>query len=135
MDKVSKVVIEQRVRNRIIEYFKLASSEENLLQYQNNVPIAQVPSELIEEWSTYFDIEMYNAGGYLSPTYNDEELQAILAFESMHNYACENMPDLTYDINEVFKMTWWPKFKEQAKKTLVIFMKRGKLSEDVEEEL
>ena len=51
----------------------------------------------------------------------------------MIDFACENMPDDTYDINKVFKMSWWPAFKAQAEITSSVFMKRGKLSDDVEE--
>ena len=133
MEKESDIVISQRIRNHLIEHLEHACSEEKLLEYQENVPIARVPIELIEQWSDSFDMDGYVKGWYSPPTYTEEELQAALAFEAIINYACKNLPNITYDINEIFKMPWWPLFKKQAKITLSVFMKRGKLSNDTEE--
>ena len=133
MEKDSDIVISQRIRNHLIAHLELACSEEMLLEYQKNVPIAQVPIELIEKWADSFDMDCYVKGWYTSPTYTEEELQSALAFEAMINHACKNMPEITYDINEIFKMSWWPLFKKQAKVTLSVFMKRGRLSDEVEE--
>ena len=106
MDKDSDIVISQRIRNHLIAHLELACSEETLLEYQNNAPIAQVPIELIEQWADLFDMDGYIKGWYTSPTYTEEELQSALAFEAMINFACNNMPEITYDINEIFKMSW-----------------------------
>jgi hypothetical protein len=43
-------LVEQRVRNRIIEYLELASSFEAQREYERNVPIAHVPYEVINQW-------------------------------------------------------------------------------------
>ncbi len=132
MKKISDIVILQRLRNNIIEYLEKCT-EEKLLAYQHNVPIANVPAELIEQWASDFDIDGYVQGWYTHSTFTNEELQSALAFETMINYASENIPDNIYDINEVFKMPLWPVFKAQAKTTLTVFMKRGRLSDDIEE--
>lgn len=132
MSKISNIVILQRLRNNIISYLDKCT-EEKQLEYQKNVPIADVPSELMEQWSDEFDIDGYIQGWYTRPTYTDEELQSALVFEAIICFACENMPDEKGDINEVFKILWWPVLKEQAKTTLDVFMKRGRLSDDLEE--
>ena len=133
MNKESDIISAQKTRNRLIEHLEYACSEEKLLEYQNSVPIAQVPIELIEQWADEFDMDGYVQGWYDNSAYTKEELQAALAFEAMINYACDNMPDDTCDIKEIFKMPWWSIFKKQAATTLSVFMKRGKLPNDTEE--
>ena len=39
---VPEMVLNQRVRNWIMEYFELASSRDNLLEYQREVPYVSV---------------------------------------------------------------------------------------------
>jgi hypothetical protein len=46
----SERLIEQRVRNRIIEYLELAASFEEQRRYEQDVPIAYVPYEVINQW-------------------------------------------------------------------------------------
>ena len=56
-EKVPDIVIDQRARNGLIQYFELASSEELLLKYQRDAPIAQVLVELVEQFEDWFKIE------------------------------------------------------------------------------
>ena len=133
MEENSDIIEIQRTRDNLIEYLEYARSEEKLLEYQRNVPIAQVTVELIEMWVDSFDMDGYLKGWYSYPTYTSDELQSALAFNSMIDYANEHLPSKTDDINNVFKMAWWPIFKEQANKTLLVFMKRGRLLNETEE--
>lgn len=43
-------LVEQRVRNRIIEYLELAASFKEQLAYERNAPIANVAHEVINQW-------------------------------------------------------------------------------------
>jgi hypothetical protein len=52
-DEPSRRVVEQRVRNRIIEYLEPASSFEAQQQYERDVAIAHVPYELINQWEDW----------------------------------------------------------------------------------
>ena len=46
----SERVVEQRVRNRVIEYLELTSSLAAQADYEKSVPIAYVPYEVINQW-------------------------------------------------------------------------------------
>jgi hypothetical protein len=52
-DKPSRRVVEQRVRNRIIEYLELASSFETQQGYERDVPIAHISYEVISQWEDW----------------------------------------------------------------------------------
>ena len=75
---VPDIVIAQRIRNYLIQYFELASSEHELLEYQRNVPIAQVLVELVEQLEDSFVFEHVKDGWYKEPTYTQEEINAVL---------------------------------------------------------
>lgn len=65
-DKPSRRVIEQRVRNRIIEYVELASSFEAQQEYERDVPIAHIPYEVINQWEDEWNRLRDAAGSALS---------------------------------------------------------------------
>lgn len=48
--EASDRLIEQRVRNRIAEYLELAASFEDQRRDEQDVPIAYVPYEVINQW-------------------------------------------------------------------------------------
>jgi len=50
VDGPSERVVEQRVRNRVIEYLELTSSLAAQADYEKSVPIAYVPYEVINQW-------------------------------------------------------------------------------------
>jgi hypothetical protein len=49
-DDASDRLFEQRIRNRIIEYLELAASFEAQREYEQGVPIAHIPYEVISQW-------------------------------------------------------------------------------------
>ena len=46
----SPQLLRQRIRNNIIEYLELAASVDEKRAYERNVPITQVPDEVINQW-------------------------------------------------------------------------------------
>ena len=52
-DKPSPRVVEQRVRNRVIEYLELAASFQEQQEYERNAPIAHIPYEVINQWEDW----------------------------------------------------------------------------------
>ena len=53
-DQPSARLVEQRIRNRIIESLELAASFEVQQQYERDVPIAYVPGEVLNQWGGQF---------------------------------------------------------------------------------
>jgi len=128
-EKIPDIVIEQRVRNGLIQYFELASSEELLLKYQRDAPIAQVLVELVEQFEDWFQVEHIKDGWYKEPTYTQEEIDAILRFREIWEMLL-NLPDYVDSIGNFLSSNYWPPFQKEAQKTLNILMLRGYLSDE-----
>ena len=127
---VSNEIILRRIRNRIIETLELASSFEEQIEYEKKVPIANVPTEVInqwEDWVTYpKEIEVY----YPDPVFTANERQVIKEFHKVWESVSEKTPDPLPQLTELFESPYWNKLKEAAQIGLEVFMVRGKLPED-----
>ena len=128
-ENIPDIVIEQRVRNGLIQYFELASSEELLLKYQREAPIAQVLVELVEQFEDWFQVEHIKDGWYKVPTYTQEEIDAILRFREIWEMLL-NLPDYVDSIGNFLSSNYWPPFQKEAQKALNILMKRGYFSDE-----
>jgi len=129
---ISNIILEQRVRNNIIEYFELYSNEKKLIKFQNDVPIAVVPNELISSWHDDFWLSAYDKGSYSFPVFSEEERKTLLVYNNLIDEIYGEIPNDICDINDVFKLPFWSKLKREAEIALSIFMKRGLFSDDIE---
>ena len=128
-EKIPDIVIAQRIRNGLIQYFELASSENELLKYQREAPIAQVLVELVEQFEDWFQVEHIKDGWYKEPTYTQKEIDAILRFHEIWEMLID-LPDYVDTIGNFLSTNYWPPFQRQAQETLNILMKRGYLSDE-----
>ena len=129
----SKRVADQRVRNRIIEYFELAASYDAQLAYEKNVPIAHVPYEVInqwEDWAPAGPMKVVNDPGVFSAV----ELQEMKDFQLVWESTAAAVPDDYPSLSEVQASPSWDHLRQQAKRALRVFEIRGKLPEDREAE-
>ena len=84
-DKVSNLVVMQRIRNRVIEYLELAATPEDLKKYQTKAPVS-VLNELIQQWNDW--VELDNSTVYKSfhiPPYTSQEQLAIFEYNYILN--------------------------------------------------
>ena len=133
-DMVSKQLIFQRVRNRIIEYLEVASSFDEQRKYQKAVPFVSVPSEMINQ----FEDSVPNKGvldDFELPVYSTVEQAALRQFYKTWGDVAQNTPNPLPPLEETLKLTKWKELREAAEETLVVFLDRGKLSEDKEIEI
>ena len=75
-------VIEQRIRNRIIEYLDLAASYEAQAAYQTSVPFVTVPYEVINQWDDWVPADPGDLArnvGVFSP----DEVRAMCEFQAV----------------------------------------------------
>jgi hypothetical protein len=80
-DEPSRRVVEQRVRNRVIEYLELASSFEEQQEYERNVPIAHIPYEVINQWEDWVYPDPREDPD-LSDVYDGTEVEAMGQFHA-----------------------------------------------------
>lgn len=131
---VSKQVIFQRVRNRIIEYLEVASSFDEQRKYQKAVPFESVPSEMIN----LFEDSVPNKGvldDFELPVYSTAEQAALRQFYKTWEDVAQNTPNPLPPLEETLKLTKWKELREAAEEALIIFSTRGKLPEDKEIEI
>ena len=123
-------VVEQRVRNRIIEYFELTSSVALQSAYEKAAPIAHVPYEVINQWE---DQLPNGPDAIVEPSvYTQEELDALARFHAVWNATAEAVPNNYPTLSEVQRLPAWERLRAEAESALTVFAHRGKLSEDHE---
>jgi hypothetical protein len=130
VEQPSDRVVEQRVRNRLIEYFELASSFSEQREYEAADPIVHVPYEVIEQWADWGPhLDLYLE---TSEVYTAEEVKALKRFQLVWDKASEAVPDDYPSLQQVQAMPAWEELRREAESALGIFAGRGKLPEDHE---
>jgi hypothetical protein len=126
-DSPSARVIEQRVRNRVIEYLELAASFEEQVKYEERASIAYVPAEVINQWEDW----VWDVHKPLS-VYSEAEARAMVMYEAALDRANRATGDGWPSVREVQRLPEWQAMREAAEQALAVFMQRGFLPEDRE---
>jgi hypothetical protein len=124
-------LIEQRVRNRIIEYLELAASFEDQRRYEQDVPVAHVPYEVINQWGD----QVWTAPSenpHNSDIYDTAEVDALCRYQEVLEAVTSAVPDDHPTLSDVQAMTEWKLLRDAAERTLGVLMRRGKFPEDRE---
>ncbi|GAB3080111.1 hypothetical protein [Pedococcus soli] len=132
-DPPSRRVVEQRVRNRVIEYLELASSFEKQREYERNAPIAHIPYEVINQWEDWVYKDPREDGN-LSDVYDKPESEAMGHFHAAWEAAASAVPNNYPPLFEVQSLPEWGRLCDAAASALSVFMRRGKMPEDHEVE-
>lgn len=129
-DEPSSQLIEQRVRNRLIDYFSWASSFSEQLDYQATVPTVSVVNEVIEQWYDWapdtFDASSFGA------VYSADEVATLMAYQSVMLRAIERTPGLWEPMDSFHALPVWQDLRLAAEEAREIFARRGSLPEDSE---
>jgi hypothetical protein len=124
-------LIEQRVRNRIIEYLELAASFEDQRRYEQDVPIAHVPYELINQWGD----QMWrhpSKNPHNGDLYDTDEVEALCRYHEVLEGVTRAVPNDHPTLSEVQAMPEWTLLRDTAGQTLAVLMRRGRFPEDRE---
>jgi hypothetical protein len=125
-------LVEQRIRNRIIEYFELASSFEAQMEYQSDVSIAWVPDEVIEMWNDLNPVDQSRWRGRLTDPYSVAEIDAMLAFHQTWEWVIANTPRQLPPLPALQQTPQWQRLRDAAETALRPFSERGRMPEDRE---
>jgi hypothetical protein len=121
----SERVIDQRARNRIIEYLELAASFAAQRKYERAAPIVHVPYEVIaqwEDWVPHLDLVLGT-----SEVYTVEEAEALTRFQAIWDEAVSALGNHYPPLEDVQAMPAWERLRREAESALAIFARRGKL--------
>ena len=127
-DRPSARVVLQRIRNRLIEYFEVASSFDEQNDYQASAPIADVPAEIINQWADLVDDAHLKE--FLPPIFSHRELQALREFHEVWECVAESLPDPLPALEDIQRLGPWTRLRGEAASALGVMMIRGRLPED-----
>jgi hypothetical protein len=122
-DNPSPQVVLQRVRNRIIEVLDVLASLEEQQRFISG------PNELINQWEDWVHGSL---DAYSAPVFSREEQGALRAFHTIWNAVADSTPNPLPNWDQTQRLPGWEVLRVEAERTLAVFMKRGRLSEDVE---
>jgi hypothetical protein len=124
-------VVEQRIRNRIIEYLDLAASYEAQVAYQAAVPFVTVPYEVINQWDDCVPTDPRDVArnvGVFSP----DEVRAMCDFQAVLDGVADAVPNDYPRLADVQALPEWDQLRHAASSARDVFAVRGRLSEDHE---
>jgi len=119
------MVVQQRVRNRIIEVLQDFASFDRQRDYASKVPYISVPNELLEEWRGWFE-----PCRFAPPVFNRHERGAAERFNSAWSAVVETFDWDSPSLESVQAKDQWKDLRDEAQLALAMFLARGKLSED-----
>ncbi len=122
-------IVDQRIRNRIIEYLELASSFDAQRAYQARAPVS-VPSELINQWEDW--VSDPNSPVFARPPFSAAEREAILSFHCVWDSVASATPDPLPPLEQTLQLPQWSELRRAAERALCVFTVQGRLPEDRE---
>lgn len=130
-DQPSRRVVEQRVRNRIIEYLQLASSFEEQRKYERNAPaFVDIPGEVIEQWADWGAVDPQR--GPISDVFTAEEVAAMKEYDRVWDDVADRLDWPVGGIAAAQQLPEWDELRRAATAALVPFERRGRMPEDEE---
>ena len=131
-EEVSRKVVDQRIRNRVIEHLELQSSFALQDDYQRAVPYIHVPYELINAWEDYIPRDPGD-DPEVSSVYSDEEIEVLGRVHRAWNEAAEALPNDYPPLSDAQAMPEWQRWRAESASALAVFLVRGRSSEDHED--
>jgi len=101
-------------RDRAIEILELISSFAAQVEYERNVPIANVPAEMLCMW---FD-DYYHVTPKFKESFSAEELTTLEQFNSFFDSRTSKLPSDKLGLNALQNSPVWKEISVEAKQTL-----------------
>ena len=92
----------------------LIAYKKDQIKYQEDVPIANVPAELVCMW---FDDHYYPDTEWFKEAFNESERKLLNDFSSYYESRLENLPD-TNDIYILHRSDIWDEIVNKAEETV-----------------
>ncbi|UJB17328.1 MULTISPECIES: hypothetical protein [Lysobacter] len=121
-------LLDQRIRNRIIEYLALAASFGEQSAYQAVAPRVHIPNEVINQWEDWVRPDWRDE--LIAPTFSSAEIEAIGRFYVVWEAVAAATPDPLPALPALLETPQWQRLASAAAEALVVFNHRGRLPED-----
>jgi len=100
------------LKKNLIDALDMLANLDRQQAYQENVPIADVPSELISAW---FDDGFYAEDKEFHQLFSEEEWGALCQFNDFYEVRLVRLPE---NFNDLMKCPSWHEIVNEAKSTL-----------------
>lgn len=131
--EASARVVEQRVRNRIIEYFSTVGSIAEEQHYERTAPpYVNIPYEIINQWEDWVPTDPRSTRYEPLSTLSDDEIQALREYQGAWERAAAAVPQTGPSLAEVQRLPEWRNLTQSAASAAAVFARRGLLPEDRE---
>jgi len=104
MTEIDDIELAKRIRQNVLNVLDMWSSKEGQLEYQKNVPIAQVSAELFCQW---VDDSYHPDSRQFKMAFNEKEREVLTDFDKTLNFISEKTPNDLPDILEFVKTNEW----------------------------
>ena len=129
-DRPSSRLVDQRVRNRIIDYLEVVASYEEQRRYQAAVPMVSVLHELIGLWEDWLQGDPRTTE--LPAIYSEAEVLAVRRFHTVWEQVAAGTPHRLPPLHAGQLLSGWGELRKAARAALAVFQLRGRVSEDEE---
>jgi hypothetical protein len=130
-DRPTEQLVQQRIRNRVIDYLELAASFDEQRRYELAAPIAHIPYEVINQWDDQFPQGLQSELDR-STVYTPDEAAALTAFRAVLDEVSRAVPDDFPSLAKVQSMPAWADLRDAAARALAVLVRRGRMPEDRE---
>lgn len=130
-DRPSERSVEQRTRNRVMEYLAFAASFEDQRKYEAVAPMAHIPYEVINQWEDHFPrgLEWDLA---CPREFTRQEVEALQRFEGVWRTTSDAVPYDYSSLYDVQALPKWLQLQMAASTALAVLEQRGRTPEDFE---
>ena len=105
-------VIEMQIRYNIIGSLELAASFKEQINYQKNVPIADVPAEVLCIWGGLAHPKLLTSMN--SAIYSEGEIRAVHDFQLVFERTCKSLPNRQPVLEVLFEEPYWKNLRDAA---------------------
>ena len=115
MTEINNIELTKRIRQNILDTLDLWSLKDKQLEYQKNVPIAQVSAELFCQWADDF---YHPESVHFKMAFNEKEKEILADFDKIFNQISDGAPNDLPDIADFVKTDEWQIVNQAAIETL-----------------
>jgi hypothetical protein len=127
----SRRIVEQRIRNRVIEYLDVVASFDAQRTYEREAPaFVNVPYEIINEWQDWVPEDRGTPATKVLGVYSPDEVEALRSYQAVWEAAAAVVPKDFPSLRDVQSLPEWELLARAAAKAATVFQRRGKLPED-----
>ena len=119
-ESISTTLLQQRVRNRMMDVLEIAASFENIARFGSY--------EVINRWGDWHHGPA--PAFYAEPVFSPEEVRQIIAFAVVLDEAAEIDEPQYFKPEQLYGLMHWRRLRAAAEEALAVFERRGRFPED-----